>query len=106
LLPKEEKIMISVVDEGFSIAGKCSAKYATILMFSDPEYVRSDPSKALINRAIDCQNKEFSINLTARDLPITLAEGSYYIYVGDQPEGGTWTVGAGPEILEVRKILK
>jgi hypothetical protein len=106
LLPKEEKINISVVDEGFSVVGKCSAKYATILMFGSPEYVRSDPSKALINRAIDCQNKEFSVNLTNKDFSLNLPEGFYYIYVGDQPETGAWILSAGPEVLEVRKIFK
>lgn len=106
LLPENEKISLSVSDSGFSLAGKCSARYATVMMFTNPEYVRSDPAKALINQALECLNGEFSADFSAAVLPNNLSVGSYYLYVADQPETGLWTLSAGPEILEVQKIIR
>lgn len=71
-------------------SGKCSAKYVTILVFPEQFDYRSDPAKAVVNRAIFCpENGNFEYSIKLNELPL-IEENRYYTFVADQNEGQMW----------------
>ena len=77
------------VGKKISISGNCKDNYYAMLIFASKDDYRTDPGKAQSNRAFPCPaNKSFSIDMDLKD--INLQSGSYYIFIADQGDSGSW----------------
>ena len=72
-----------------SLSGNCKDKYYTLLIFASGDDYRTDPGKARANRADLCpMNKQFTVDMDLKS--INLKSGSYYIFIADQGDTGSW----------------
>jgi hypothetical protein len=79
------------------IEGQCSNVSFVVLLFKNEEDYARDPASYIVNRAYPCENGSFSYALSS--LPTTLADGTYYLLVGEQGDRGMWT-----PITELRAV--
>jgi hypothetical protein len=83
--------LTSVVDNAHGVmrvSGKCSATYYVVLLFRHPDDYKKDPRSYVVNRAYPCEGGSFSYVIS--DLPEGLADGIYYLLIGEQGERGPW----------------
>ncbi len=71
-----------------SVSGQCSDVYFVVLLYRNQNDYADDPSSYIVNRAFPCVNGSYSYAIA--DLPNNLANGQYYLLVGQQGERGTW----------------
>jgi hypothetical protein len=84
--------LIPVVDNEkgeLRIEGECSNVSFVVLLFKHEDDYARDPASYIVNRAYPCEAGRFSYSLAS--LPTTLADGTYYLLVGEQGERGMWT---------------
>lgn len=72
-----------------SVSGQCSDVYFVVLLYRNQNDYLDDPSTYIVNRAFPCTNGSYSYAIA--DLPNNLANGQYYLLVGQQGERGAWT---------------
>lgn len=72
-----------------SVSGQCSDVYFVVLLYRNQNDYADDPSSYIVNRAFPCVNGSYSYAIA--ELPNNLANGQYYLLVGQQGERGTWT---------------
>lgn len=72
-----------------AVSGGCADTYYAVLVFNAKDDYRKDPAAARVNRASECPaNKLFRTQFDLRDF--NLPAGSYYFFVADQGEKGSW----------------
>lgn len=72
-----------------SVSGGCADAYYAVLVFDAQNDYRKDPAAARVNRASACPaDKLFRTQFNLRDF--NLPAGSYYFFVADQGEKGSW----------------
>lgn len=72
-----------------SLSGSCTSTYFVVLLFKNETDYIDKPSSAIINKAFNCVNGNFSY--TIDELPKSLKNGTYYLLIGQQGDIGTWT---------------
>ncbi len=72
-----------------SVSGQCSDVYFVVLLYRGANDYADDPSSYIVNRAYPCVGGSYSYSIA--DLPNNLANGEYYLLVGQEGERGTWT---------------
>lgn len=72
-----------------SVSGQCSDVYFVILLYRKQNDYADDPSSYLVNRAYPCVNGRYAYEIS--ELPHNLANGTYYLLVGQEGNTGTWT---------------
>lgn len=71
------------------VSGTCHDVYYAILVFSDSVDYRKNPSASIINKAFECgKDKSFKTELNLQSS--NLKSGTYYFFVADQGERGSW----------------
>ena len=71
-----------------SVSGQCSAAYFVVLLFKHSDDYANDSRSYVVNRAYPCVNGAFTYSIS--ELPSTLADGNYYLLVGQEGKRGTW----------------
>ncbi|MBI5912995.1 hypothetical protein HY839_00975 [Candidatus Azambacteria bacterium] len=72
-----------------AISGGCTDAYYAVLVFDAKTDYRKDPAAARVNRASECPaDKLFRTQFDFRDF--NLPAGSYYFFVADQGNKGSW----------------
>ncbi len=71
------------------VSGICSAKYFVIILYSNKEDYNVNPASYILNKAFDCVAGRYDYSI--KDLPNTLADGTYYLLVASQGDTGPWT---------------
>lgn len=102
--PQKFKVAFSGDNKSILIDGVCSAKYYSIMLFTNKEDFEKDPAKAVINRAVLCENGKYSFSLDSKNLPLSMTDGNYYLILGDQGEGETPKPADVPVELNIKKI--
>jgi hypothetical protein len=70
------------------ISGSCNDPYFVVLLYKNQEDYDAHPTSYIFNKAFDCQNGTYQYSL--KDLPKTLADGTYYLLIGGQGDKGSW----------------
>ncbi len=76
-----------------TVSGACSSAYFVVLIFKNQTDYEVDPRSFIVNRAYPCENGSYSYSIDR--LPPTLANGMYYLMIGEQGERGAWTPATG-----------
>lgn len=77
------------VGKTISVSGTCHDAYYALLIFEGKDDYRINPGAARSNRAFECgASRVFTIKMDLRD--INLPSGSYYLFVADQGNKGSW----------------
>lgn len=72
-----------------AVSGECSDSYYAVLVFDAKADYRKNPAAARVNRAFECPaSKLFHAEFDLRES--NLPAGSYYFFVADQGEKGSW----------------
>lgn len=107
LLPKDQKkpdMIIAPDSKSITISGFCADKYATVMIFADPNDLSIDPAKAILNRAVPCAEGKYSFNLENSFVPISLPDGDYYLVLGEQKEGESAVPNSVPFKIKIKRI--
>lgn len=75
-------------DNVFVVSGACQAAYFVVLVYKNKEDYDQNPSSYIVNKAFDCVNGQYSYAINT--LPSNLADGSYYLLIGEEGESGSW----------------
>lgn len=79
----------STLGKKIVLAGSCRDAYYAFLIFKSTDDYRKDPTRAYYNTAYPCpSNKIISLELNLKD--INLTSGSYYLFLADQGNTGSW----------------
>lgn len=70
------------------ISGACSNTYYVVLVFKNQDDYARDPLSYIVNRAFPCVASSFSYDIDS--LPSSLANGTYYLLVGEEGDRGPW----------------
>jgi hypothetical protein len=81
-----------MLGQGLTLEGSCSKQYFVVLVFADPDDYRTDPSRAVFNRALPCQDGRYSYTMHSDDLPGSLSDATYYLMAGEQDDETEWTL--------------
>ncbi len=71
-----------------TVSGTCASPYYVVLLFKNQTDYQLDPRSFIVNRAYPCENGSYSYSIDR--LPPSLANGTYYLMVGEQGERGAW----------------
>ncbi|MFZ2303829.1 MAG: hypothetical protein WAV98_03530 [Minisyncoccia bacterium] len=72
-----------------ALAGTCRDAYYAFLIFKGADDYRKDPTRAYYNTAYPCPaNRIIALELNLKD--INLPSGSYYLFLADQGNTGSW----------------
>ena len=73
-----------------TLVGTCAGGYYAVVIFPAGADYRSDPSRAVVNRASACTPREaFSSVISSTTLP-SMPPGKYYVILADQGATGLW----------------
>lgn len=70
------------------VSGSCSNTYYVILLFKNQDDYARDPKSYILDKAFPCENGSFTYAIS--DLPSSLADGTYYLLVGEEGDKGPW----------------
>ena len=79
---------VATTTSAVSVSGQCSDAYFVVLLFKNATDYAEDPRSYIVNRAYPCVNGAFTYSIS--ELPGTLADGTYYLLVGQEGKRGTW----------------
>lgn len=88
--PKISTLTPNPTSNAFTLSGACAKPYFVVLVFANKDDYTTDPSRAVINRAGACTGGSFSFVLKSSDFSSNLADGTYYVIVGEQGMRESW----------------
>ncbi|MFH0779435.1 MAG: hypothetical protein V1928_01085 [Parcubacteria group bacterium] len=88
---KDIEVSVSAKGNGDSLRlqGSCAKKYFVVLVYPHPNDYMNDPTMFVYNKGALCENGSY--DYTLNDMPDSLANGTYYLLVGEMGQTGSWT---------------
>lgn len=84
-----------------SVSGECANVYYVVLLYKNATDYDANPSSYIVNRAYPCENGSYSYAID--ELPSSLANGIYYLLVGEQGERGSWSPITGLTEISINR---